>query len=96
MPLPHDRALCSVSADVAWVQSDERVVLVDLAATAAAVPTVCPEPAASLWIQLADRSMTVLELLDVAVSLAGEDAAEGLMEAFLEAFTAADLVSVTP
>lgn len=92
MLLAHLRHTCSVNSDVAWVEGDERVVLVDLSAGAASEPMVCPEPAAGLWRAVATQPMTADELVTRAEQLVGDGDAPGLCAAFLNVFTSHGLL----
>lgn len=77
--------------EVAWVEGPGRVALVDLRDPVAAVPQLCPEPAAELWRAVAEGPKGEDELVAVASGLVG-DQAEGLVAAFLDGFGAAGLV----
>lgn len=95
MPLAQVARSCSVRPDVAWVEGDNRIVIVNLAAARSAEPMVCPEPAATLWRTLAEGPHTVDDLTTVAVAAVGLQAAPGLVDAFLEVFGASGLIVVS-
>ena len=80
------------SADVAWVEGEGRVALVDLRGPNSTLPQLCPEPAATLWRALAARPCTYDELLTVATETVGGGDAPALVAAFVEAFAAARLI----
>lgn len=82
-------------SSIAWVQTGSRVVLIDLRDSNSVEPMVCPDPAARLWRALADGPCLQRDLLAVAADAVGEDAAAGLLDAFLVTFESRGLVVTT-
>lgn len=80
------------SADVAWVEGEGRVALVDLSRPNSTLPQLCPEPAASLWRALAAGPQTYEQLLEPALDVVDVADAPELVEAFLETFGQAGLI----
>lgn len=80
--------------DVAWVEGEGRVALLDVRRPGLQVQ-VCPEPAASLWRLMSETVVSEAELLQRAHGLVGEGA-EALVDATLYAFSAAGLIERRP
>lgn len=76
---------------VAWVDGEDRVALVNLDDPAATLPVLCPEPAAALWRAVTTRPLTTGELATIASTMVGERS-QALVEAFVEAFASAGLL----
>ncbi|MDN5745213.1 MAG: hypothetical protein L0H31_08825 [Nocardioidaceae bacterium] len=77
-----------VHAAVAWVEGEGRVAILDLLDPQQMEPLLCPDPLAGLWRAVAAGPKGEGDLLEIALAKVGGDAAQGLLDAFLEAFAA--------